>query len=102
MENKRVLVTGAAGFTYAEFGSARLVARTDIPSDYSKPAVHVVPEPETIRNVPPGDTMPVGYVAVAPDGRRFVFTRPQNESGRVAMNVVLNWFDQLRAAPSGR
>jgi len=35
---------------------------------------------------------------VSPDGRRFVFTRSRNESRRMALNVVLNWFDQLRAA----
>jgi hypothetical protein len=34
---------------------------------------------------------------ISSDGRRFVFTRTQGESSRAALNVVLHWFDQLRA-----
>jgi Tol biopolymer transport system component len=34
---------------------------------------------------------------VSPDGRRFVFTRSQGESTGRSLNIVLHWFDQLRA-----
>jgi serine/threonine-protein kinase len=34
---------------------------------------------------------------VSPDGRRFVFTRNQGEPAGRSLNIVLNWFDQLRA-----
>jgi serine/threonine-protein kinase len=34
---------------------------------------------------------------VSPDGRRFVFTRSQGEPTGRSMNIVLHWFDQLRA-----
>jgi Tol biopolymer transport system component len=33
---------------------------------------------------------------VSPDGQRFVFTRAQNESSVLGLNVVMHWFDQLR------
>ena len=66
------LVTGKDGFTYPELGT-KLVAepRTDIPADYSKPFVLLLPEPEHVRNVPRNDTMPVGYVAIDAQGRRW-------------------------------
>ncbi|HEV8455226.1 MAG TPA: protein kinase [Gemmatimonadales bacterium] len=38
---------------------------------------------------------------VSPDGKRFAFTRTQNEAGVRRINLVLHWFDRLRAAPSG-
>lgn len=39
---------------------------------YTKPFVPpVLPEPDNIRNVPAGDTMPVGYQLTAPDGSRW-------------------------------
>ncbi|PWU08121.1 MAG: hypothetical protein C5B51_08455 [Terriglobia bacterium] len=30
-----------------------------------------IPEPDNVRNVPAGDTMPVGYILTAPDGTRW-------------------------------
>ncbi|HJR34475.1 MAG TPA: protein kinase [Gemmatimonadales bacterium] len=33
---------------------------------------------------------------IAPDGRRFVFTRNQNETDTPAITVLLHWFDRLR------
>ncbi|HLG05445.1 MAG TPA: hypothetical protein VI383_04780, partial [Gemmatimonadales bacterium] len=36
---------------------------------------------------------------VSPDGSRFIFTRPQGESSTRGLNIVLHWFDQLRARP---
>src|SRR5688572_26914350 len=38
---------------------------------------------------------------IAPDGRRFVFARNQNETDTPAMTVLLHWFDRLRAAKTG-
>jgi hypothetical protein len=35
---------------------------------------------------------------IAPDGRRFVFTRSQTEADTPAITVLLHWFDRLRAA----
>lgn len=60
------------GFTYPERGTQPVcAARTDIPEDHSKPQVLVLPEPDHVRNVPKGDTMPVGYVAVDSEGHRW-------------------------------
>jgi hypothetical protein len=67
-----ILVSNKTGFTYPELGAEPVTAsRTDIPADYSKPFVLVLPEPEHVRNVPKNDTMPVGYVAVDAEGRRW-------------------------------
>src|SRR5262245_34939925 len=50
-----VLSTGKHGFTFPALGTEPVTAtRTDIPPDYSKPQVLVLPEPEHVRNVPPG------------------------------------------------
>ena len=38
---------------------------------------------------------------IAPDGRRFVFSRNQNETDTPAITVLLHWFDRLRAAKTG-
>jgi hypothetical protein len=37
---------------------------------------------------------------VSPDGNRFVFTRSYGESTARSLNVILHWFDHLRARPS--
>jgi len=37
---------------------------------------------------------------VSPDGKRFVFTRNKGASGTPTMNVLLHWFDRLRATPA--
>jgi hypothetical protein len=38
---------------------------------------------------------------VSPDGQRFLFIEPA--TSRAEINVILNWFDELRAmVPSGR
>jgi hypothetical protein len=42
-----------------------------VPDDYSKPKAQPIAEPTTVMNVPPGDTMPVGYIATAPDGAKW-------------------------------
>jgi hypothetical protein len=66
------LVTGKDGFAYPEMGTNPVCElRRDIPPDYSKPFVLVLPEPEHVRNVPKDDVMPVGYVATDPEGRRW-------------------------------
>ena len=38
---------------------------------------------------------------IAPDGRRFVFTRNQSEADTPSITVLLHWFDRLRAAKGG-
>lgn len=38
---------------------------------------------------------------IAPDGRRFVFTRNQSEANTPSLTVLLHWFDRLRAAKAG-
>jgi hypothetical protein len=66
------LVKMGSGFSYPELGVDPVCApRTDIPADYSKPQVLVLPEPDHVRNVPKNDTMPVGYVAIDGEGRRW-------------------------------
>lgn len=66
------LLTGRDGFSYPELGTSMVCQpRTDIPPDYSKPFVLVLPEPDHVRNVPKGDTMPVGYVITDPQGQRW-------------------------------
>ncbi len=66
------VVTAASGFAYPELGKDPVCeARRDIPPDYSKPNVSVLPEPDYIRNVPKGDVFPVGFVVTAPDGTKW-------------------------------
>ncbi len=38
---------------------------------------------------------------ISPDGRRFVFPRPQGESGTPTMIILLHWFDRLQSAKGG-
>jgi hypothetical protein len=40
--------------------------------------------------------MHAGY-AVAPDGRRFLILRPEPKAIPTQINVVLNWFEELKA-----
>ena len=65
------VVTGPEGFAYPELGKKPICDMPEIPPDYSKPQVQVLPEPEHVRNVPKGDTMPVGFVLSAGDGSRW-------------------------------
>jgi hypothetical protein len=60
-----------AQWAYPAVGTTPVCSMPPIPPA-SKPYVPpVLPEPESIRNVPPGDLMPVGYVAIAPDGSKW-------------------------------
>jgi Tol biopolymer transport system component/tRNA A-37 threonylcarbamoyl transferase component Bud32 len=66
-------------------------------------AMEMTPGPEpgfsTPRTVLVGRFASDGQQAVwdiAPDGRRFVFTRNQNETSTPTMTVLLHWFDRLR------
>jgi hypothetical protein len=66
------VVKVSSGFSYPALGSSPVCApRIDIPPDYSKPFELKLPEPEHVRNVPPSDTMPVGFVTVDGAGRRW-------------------------------
>lgn len=45
----------------------------------------------------------LGAYDVAPDGQRFVMVRDRSLAGGAEVNVVLNWFEELRAmAPKGK
>jgi hypothetical protein len=58
-------------WAYPELGTTPICAMPAIP-DIPPPFVPpVLPEPANIRNVPVGDTMPVGYQLVAPDGSKW-------------------------------
>lgn len=49
-----------------------------------KPEVQVVlPEPDSVRNVPVGDILPVGFIVTAPDGSRW-----QKHSSRTLFGVA--------------
>ena len=66
-----MLMTSQDGFAFPELGPDLVCEpRADIPADYSKPQVVALPEPAHIRNVPPGDTTPEGFVVIA-DGQRW-------------------------------
>ena len=65
------VATGPDGFAWPALGSTPVAEMPPIPEDHSKPQVKAQPEPGTVMNVPQGDTMPVGYIAVAPDGSRW-------------------------------
>lgn len=66
------LLVNKDGFSFPELGDKPVAApRTDIPADYSKPFVLVLPEPDHVRNVPKGDTMPVGFMLTDSEGRRW-------------------------------
>jgi Tol biopolymer transport system component len=69
-----ILSVGMEPGTEPRFTDSRLVLTGDFNSD---------------RNRPIWD--------VSPDGRRFVFTRSQGEPTGRSLNIVLHWFDQLRA-----
>ena len=65
------VVTARDGFAYPELGKKAVCEMPEIPQDYSKPQVLVLPEPDHVRNVPKGDMMPVGFVLTAADGGRW-------------------------------
>jgi hypothetical protein len=65
------LVSGDILWAYPKQGADPVCALPPIP-DVPKPYVApVLPEPENIRNVPPGDTMPVGFVLTTAEGKRW-------------------------------
>ena len=66
------------GCTVGDDGWATIVKTSDpvcaMPPVPAAPPVWqppAIPEPDNVRNVPPGDTMPVGYVLTAADGSRW-------------------------------
>ena len=64
----------ADGFVFYEpgkDGDPVVTPLPPIPEDHSKPQSRTQPEPTTVMNVPQGDTMPVGFIAVAPDGTKW-------------------------------
>lgn len=82
------LVETEHGFVYPEPSNTPVCPeRTDIPADNSKPIVQVIPEPTHIRNVPKGDTLPVGFTFDAPDGSRW-----QKQSSVTPFGVAYFYF----------
>jgi Tol biopolymer transport system component len=69
-----ILAVGMVPGTEPRFTESRMVLTGDFNSDRSRPLWDV-----------------------SPDGRRFVFTRNQGETTGRSLNIVLHWFDQLRA-----
>jgi hypothetical protein len=68
---KYVIAIGEDGWAYPNQGSEPVCDLPPIPTvppPYTPP---VLPEPANVRNVPAGDSMPVGYVLTAADGSRW-------------------------------
>jgi len=62
------VVTNEDGFAYPVVGTKPVCEMPEIPADYSRPFVQILPEPDHVRNVPKGDTTPVGFIVTAEDG----------------------------------
>ena len=62
------VATDANGWSYAAKCDTLVCAMPPVPDQPKVWVPPVLPEPDNVRNVPPGDTMPVGYVLTAPDG----------------------------------
>jgi hypothetical protein len=46
---------------------------------------------------------PVTNYDVSPDGQRFLMVKPAEQSGPTQINVVLNWFEELKQkVPAGK
>jgi|ERR1051326_3046341 hypothetical protein len=65
------VVTNQDGFAYPELGTKPVCEMPEIPPDYSKPFVQTLPEPDHVRNVPKGDTTPVGFIVTSDDGSQW-------------------------------
>jgi hypothetical protein len=66
-----VIAIGEDGWAYPNQGSEPVCDLPPIPAvppPYTPP---VLPEPANVRNVPAGDSMPVGYVLTAANGSRW-------------------------------
>jgi hypothetical protein len=61
----------AAQWAYPAVGTTPVCAMPPIPPAIKPYMPPVLPEPETIRNVPLGDTMPVGFVVTDETGARW-------------------------------
>jgi hypothetical protein len=59
------------GFAFPERGGDPVCDMPPVPDDYSKPKPQVIAPPGNLMNVPPGDSMPVGYIATAADGAKW-------------------------------
>jgi hypothetical protein len=67
-----VVAKSASGWAYPEQGTDPVCAVPPLPADQSVPTVHpIFTGNDSVMNVPPGDKMSVGYIAVAPDGLRW-------------------------------
>ena len=59
-----------AKWAYPVQGTAPVCAMPAIPS-IPKPAQPIAQPGDTVQNVPPGDTLPLGFILTAPDGSRW-------------------------------
>jgi hypothetical protein len=62
-------VKASNGWSYVIRGATPVCALPPIPQ--LPPPAPPLPEPDNVRNVPLGDTMPVGFIVLAPDGARW-------------------------------
>jgi hypothetical protein len=69
--NAYVIGTGPDGFAYPQLGTAPVCAMPPVPAAPAPYVPPVLPEPDNVRNVPVGDTLPVGYVVVDAAGIRW-------------------------------
>lgn len=66
-----VALMGDDGWAYFGKTTDPVCAIPPVPAAPPVWAPPALPEPANVRSVPPGDTMPVGYVLTAPDGSRW-------------------------------
>jgi hypothetical protein len=60
-----------AQWAYPLLGTTPVCVVPPLPPASKPYAPPVLSEPDFIRNVPPGDTMPIGYVLAGPDGAKW-------------------------------
>jgi hypothetical protein len=60
-----------AQWAYPMTGTAPVCEMPPVPPVVKPYVPPVLPEPETVRNVPVGDTLPVGFIVTGPDGTRW-------------------------------
>lgn len=60
-----------AKWAYPMTGATPVCEMPAVPPVTKPYAPPVLPEPESVRNVPAGDTLPVGFIVTGPDGSRW-------------------------------
>jgi hypothetical protein len=60
-----------ARWAYPMTGTTPVCEIPQVPAMVKPYVPPMLPEPESVRNVPVGDTLPVGFIVTAPDGARW-------------------------------